>query len=355
MSFSLWLQLLEAQQYFDFMKVNKISPSEARQKKMFGPVWHGSSKEGREAIAQQGFNIFIGGARTGNVTHGYELRDYFGGIPAPVHHLGYGIYFTTSKTNAKHFNRETTRGLIDYYLDVPRLETINWGSPKTMMKWWKENGYDMKPSGWQMGQTGTWNNMKVMGSVPQDNPEEMEKARIQATINMTNVLKSKYDAVWYKGKGFGKLLDGDQIVVYDLNNIYQLDWSMEQQKEGGVPPTGSRFVVKGTKKAIGVVSGSRENQQSPEYDEWAKVLGRSTHNLWLSSFKDPDDEIYKVYAPMFQKTISPELKQRIMDNQQVDEQEAINYFLNNRLRKYIKQNFPLNLVGKVLKKGERLK
>lgn len=358
MQFYYWLKLLEAdeQQYFDFMKVNRISPSEARQKKMFGPVWHGTTEEGKKSITRQGFNIFVGGARTGSVQHGYELRDYYDGIPAPVHHLGYGVYFTTSKTNAKKFNWGTTKGLIDYYLNVPRLKVINWGSPKTMMKWWIENGYNMKPIGWQMGQTGTFHDIKVMGSVPKDRPEEIEKRRVQATINMTNVLKSKFDAVWYKGKGFGKLLDGDQVCVYDLNNIYQLDWSMEpEHQEGKIPPPGTRFVVKGTEKAMGVVESSHESTKSPEYDEWGKFLGPSSHYLWLSKFNDPDDELYKVYAPQMAKAISPELKQRIMDNMQLDEKGAIDYFLDNRLRKYIKRNFPLNLVGKVLKKGERLK
>jgi hypothetical protein len=68
-----------------------------------------------------------------------------------------------------------------------------------MMQWWLKNGYD--------------------GEVA----KQSEAARIMETKKMTEFLKSKYDAVWFKGKSMYKLLDGDQIAVYDPSHIYFID------------------------------------------------------------------------------------------------------------------------------------
>jgi hypothetical protein len=54
-----------------------------------------------------------------------------------------------------------------------------------------------------------------------------------ATMQMTNTLKSQYDAVWYKGKGLYKLLDGDQVCVYDPGRIYEIDKKMAQSGQIG--------------------------------------------------------------------------------------------------------------------------
>jgi len=44
-------QFLEQEQmYFDFMSVPYISPEEVKAKKMFGPVWHGSTPENQASI-----------------------------------------------------------------------------------------------------------------------------------------------------------------------------------------------------------------------------------------------------------------------------------------------------------------
>jgi len=176
--------------------VQTISPQGALDRKMFGPVWHGTEQERLQAIGEEGFKVFETGPREGPTLHGYPTQDYHEGIPAPVHHLGYGIYFTTSKAIAKHFAGGTVKGMRTYYLDVPRLETINFGAPRTMMKWWVENGYD---------------------------PELAKTDRVEATKRLTQSLKSKWDAVWFKGKGLHRLLDGDQVVVFDPSRIYEID------------------------------------------------------------------------------------------------------------------------------------
>jgi len=183
-----------------------ISLQEAKDRGLFGPVYHGTSETHRQSISDKGFQIFEGGERSGNISHGYEKSNYYNGIPAPIHHLGFGVYFTTVKNIAKGFNNNSARGLIEYYLDVPRLEVINFGANSTMMKWWIEHGYD---------------------------PELAKQDRVSATQMLTSNLKSQFDAIWYKGKGLRKLLDGDQICVYDTSKVFQIDKSLIQSGETG--------------------------------------------------------------------------------------------------------------------------
>ena len=193
--------------------IPKVSQQQAEDKHMFGPVWHGTTADKKEKIEQEGFKVFVGGDRQGDVSHGYDNTNYYGNIPPPIHHLGYGIYFTTSKAIAKQYAKGSAKGLKTYYLDVPKLETINFAAPRTMMKWWIDNGYN-------------YNEML-------EKYKFEDVARIEATKNLTNQLKSKYDAVWFKGKGLHRLLDGDQICVFDTKNIYQLDTNLTQPWEPG--------------------------------------------------------------------------------------------------------------------------
>jgi len=184
------------------MALNRISAQEAHDKGMFGPVWHGTSEANREVIGKEGFRVVQGDTGSEGMSHGYDATafgPYWDGIPAPVHHLGYGVYFTTVKAIAKQFNFGTTRGLIDFYLDVPRLEEINFGAERTMMKWWIKHGY---------------------------NPDLAKVDRVAATQAMTANLASQWDAVWYKGKGVRRLLDGDQICVYDPSRVHAVDKSL---------------------------------------------------------------------------------------------------------------------------------
>lgn len=183
--------------------VPKISLAEAQQRGMFGPCWHGTTAEAREQISRGGFRI---SERPNDSRHGYAAVEYVDGLPPPIHHLGFGVYFTTSKTIAKQYNQNSTRGLTTYYLDVPRLKTINFGSPRTMMRWWQENGYD---------------------------PRIAREDRAGATRALTEHLKQRYDAVWFRGKGLTRLLDGDQIVVFDTARIYEIDAALAAGFEPG--------------------------------------------------------------------------------------------------------------------------
>ncbi len=216
--------------------VEKISMQQIHDNDLFGPVYHGTTPDKLEKINKDGFKIFVGDSRDGNISHGYEVGNYYEGIPAPVHHLGYGIYFTTVKNIAKEFSYGR-RPKNEYYLDIDRSRflEINFGAPKTMMKWWIDNGYD---------------------------PELAKKDRVSATIKLTDNLKSKYDAVWFKGKGLKRLLDGDQICVYNLDIIKQLDLSLSQKGE-----IGSKVIA---------------NQDIKIYDNYDKIIPKGTKGIILN-------------------------------------------------------------------------
>ena len=198
-------------------QVKKISLAEAHKRGLFGPVYHGTSPENREKIEREGFKVFIGKERDADVRHGYQAAYYADGKPAPVHHIGFGVYMTTIKAIAKRFNNDSLKGLKTYYLDIPRKETINFGSNNTMMKWWVSNGYDIPQ-------------VYPAGDIPL---AKISDLRLEATKHLTDTLKEKYDAVWYKGKGLHKLLDGDQVCVFDPSRIYEIDALLSQGMEAG--------------------------------------------------------------------------------------------------------------------------
>lgn len=209
-------------------KISILSPQEVKDRGLWGPVWHGTSQENWELIDKEGFKVFIGNEIDGNVSHGYEVSDYSNGIPAPIHHLGFGIYFTTKLSIAKKYNHGTSKGLKQYYLDVPKLEVINFAAPNTMMKWWIKNGYDFKktPETTFGGIRNDWGG--TVNTLP-----NIRNERLRATNNLTDELKSKYDAVWFKGKTLYSVLDGDQVCVYDPKNIYQVDYRLAKPFEIG--------------------------------------------------------------------------------------------------------------------------
>ena len=185
-------------------KLKIISPQQARDARMFGPLYHGTTDANMKEILKSGFKIFVGSERSGEISHGYTAdRDYAWGAPAPVHHLGFGIYFTTKKAIAKEFGYGNTPKHPFYITEHPH--EINFGSANTMMKWWVDNGYDI---------------------------ELAKKDRVAATKKLTNALK-KYKAIWFKGQGLYKLLDGDQVVVFDLSIIRGVDPTLAKGMEVG--------------------------------------------------------------------------------------------------------------------------
>jgi len=212
--------------------VKKLSLQEANDRGMFGPVYHGTNSENRGKIEQEGFKVHVGEARDEGISHGYNISSYAMSRPPPVHHLGYGIYFTTTKAIGKQFNNDSVKGLKQYYLDIPKRATINFGASGTMMKWWLENGYDMP-------------------EVKDFSDPKVAKDRIEATKHLTEKLKSQYDAVWFKGWGLRKLLDGDQIVVFDPSKIYEVDSKLAKGLDVGAK------VKRKADGMVGVIRGSQ--------------------------------------------------------------------------------------------------
>jgi hypothetical protein len=190
--------------------IQRISPQEAHDRRMFGPVYHGTAQI--EQIRREGFRFERGGQpRSGFTVHGMTASHMVGGeyalgFPPPIHWLGYGVYFTTSPKSASQYGTGIKRDIGPYWLDVPRLETINFGAPRTMMNWWLHNGFD--------------GHLALID-------------RIAATERMTDYLAGLYDAVWFKGKGLRTLLDGDQVCVYDPARIYCEDRALAGEMEIG--------------------------------------------------------------------------------------------------------------------------
>jgi GNAT superfamily N-acetyltransferase len=49
-----------------------ISPQQARDRKLFGPVWHGTTPDTLKIIETEGFRVFEGESATGSIQHGFE-------------------------------------------------------------------------------------------------------------------------------------------------------------------------------------------------------------------------------------------------------------------------------------------
>jgi len=198
--------------------MKKISKQQAIDTKLFGPIYHGTTEDTRKKIDSDGFKIFKYGD-SGKI-NGYRFRTDH--IHMPADHLGYGVYFTTIKSIAKEYNRGSSK-LKEYYLDTNKILTINFGSNNTMMGWYMSMGYDPTKA--------------------KQSPDEWHKQ----TEIMTETIKSKYDAVWYKGKGIRKLTDGDQVCVYNMDCLVEVDPTLTSGLEAGA------FVVRKSDGMKGVV------------------------------------------------------------------------------------------------------
>jgi 8-oxo-dGTP pyrophosphatase MutT (NUDIX family) len=246
-----------------------ISPQEAKDKGLFGPVYHGSTSDKLEKISIQGFKVSVGDERFGDVSHGYQISNYFGSIPAPIHHLGFGVYFTTVKAIAKKFSYGNPQ-IGPYFLDIPRLKTINFGSPRTMMKWWIENGYDYQKT------------PKTTFGSGQTDLLLIRQERMRATIHLTDNLKSMYDAVWFKGSAMYRPLDGDQVCIFDSSRVYKVDKTLVKSGEIGskiVAKVGIDPYNRGVIIPIGAKGIIVDKKKPDERQEWAK------NSEWIYSIK----------------------------------------------------------------------
>ena len=94
-------------------KVPPISLQQAVDADLFGPVYHGTKAEYRAAIDREGFKVVKGMYGTAGMSQGYQPGESYGntGTPPPIHHLGFGVYFTTSKGIAKKFAGGPVKGV----------------------------------------------------------------------------------------------------------------------------------------------------------------------------------------------------------------------------------------------------
>jgi hypothetical protein len=170
---------------------------------MFGPLYHGTTELDMESILDHGFSVIEGEIRT-DKKHG--LRNNIEEVDGkkfrlPCDFLGFGVYMTKSKTNSNRYGKNFNKR---FYLDTDKILKINFASFNRIAKWWIENGYD---------------------------PELSMKDRVEATRKMTSRLSSKYDAVWFSGKGYGRLLDGDQVVIFNKDVIRIVEEDVVKRKD----------------------------------------------------------------------------------------------------------------------------
>jgi hypothetical protein len=219
-----------------------ISKQKAINNGFFGPVYHGTTQYNWDNIFKEGFKIEYDYPR-----NTYNDVEYALGYNPPLHHLGFGVYFTKIKAIAKNFNCGSEKNLNEFYLDINNVCEIKYRSKKNMMKWWLENHFD-----------------------PSLN-------RVAATKKMTNYLKSKYDAVWFKDKIFyGPSLDGDQIVVFDPKKIYMVDKNLAGKKEIGSKVTAIDDIIYMYNKKIiapkgmtGIVTNKTKNIRNDDENNWS--------------------------------------------------------------------------------------
>ena len=194
--------------------VKTISKQAAIDQGFYGPLYHGTTDENRATIAQQGFKVSNVDDNVGN-RNGFlgKFDAGYPGIP-PVHLLGYGVYLTTVKAVVKQYNQNSMRGIVEYYIDAPRMGEVGFQSPNTIWKWWVQHGYDFDPK------------IAALKDDPANryagNAKVMQE-QIRATQHMTQTLASEYDAVHLRAAKYGRSIDAEQVVVFDPNRIYQID------------------------------------------------------------------------------------------------------------------------------------
>lgn len=199
-----------------------ISPQEAHETcSNLGPLYHGTTPDAIPLINAEGFKweeeeAGLGGSSHGylpNMDYGYEGNRVEGCSP-PVHHLGYGIYLTQSKTRSRDLFGNpawhpygSMRNVLEFrLLDTARILEVNFRAPNKMMQWWRDHGFECELS---------------------------KTDRIAATKMLTATLSNECDACLFTGKGFGRGLDGNQICVYNPSFLRRIDKKLAQTGEIG--------------------------------------------------------------------------------------------------------------------------
>ena len=106
----------------DFMNLTEVAQigfQDVEKMRLIGPFYHGTTEDKLNSILKSGFKVFVGKTREGDIRHGYSLQEYAQGKPAPVHHLGYGIYLTQNLSIAKQY-QGSGKNIKTFYINAPR-------------------------------------------------------------------------------------------------------------------------------------------------------------------------------------------------------------------------------------------
>jgi len=111
-----WLKKSLVKYAFPAMEapVPSISPQEAHDTCYDTPFYHGTLPEVITDIKEHGFKWQEGEKGSEGMSHGYDNTNYYEDCPAPVHHLGYGIYLTQIKSIAKDFGYGSMRNVVTF-------------------------------------------------------------------------------------------------------------------------------------------------------------------------------------------------------------------------------------------------
>lgn len=257
-----------------------ISLQQASDGGMFGPLYHGTQGDLSQIIAT-GFDQTkampsgVGGWRSTPVgtSNGYAFEPYGStGIAPPIHHLGFGSYFTTSKSIAKQYAGGTMKGMRTFYLDSQRITTINFGAPNTMMRWWREHGYDMTSEATKALSFQRWQG---------------------ATIKLTLNLQRDNDAVWFKGKGMYRLLDGDQVCVYNTDLIRVIDPKLSTGIEVGAKITHTQVIAERYNTSTFYV----DDLKPTDFGSAGRMAGTGWRGVFRIDTKEPRYPIHMIPPP----------------------------------------------------------
>jgi hypothetical protein len=180
--------------------------------------------------------------------------------------------------------------------------------------------------------------------------------RVKATIKMTENLKQKYDAVWFKGKGIRRLLDGDQICVYNPDKIYLFDQSLNPQDEFY---TGDRVKIK--ELPIAITIQNKRSSSNIQWNAFDVLFDQTSNNNYGVKITSEDIEKIKqhyydrIYNALLISQKFKELFSMRMQNSGDSFEDSVKKYTDYELSESMRLNFPESLLEKKISKGERIK
>jgi len=126
------------------------------------------------------------------------------------------------------------------------------------MNWWVSNGYDC---------------------------ELAKQDRVSATRQLTQVLASQYDAMLFKGMGLRRLLDGNQLCVYNPSILRRIDKTLAKAGEIGSKVRRKLDGMVGIlmdRRSIDAEISTKYHNGEPEFLTIKWKRGGTVHNVYPS-------------------------------------------------------------------------